>query len=49
MDAFAYLAAPIPPQESTPESSSSPSEVPEVFVDQDTFGFVGVHSGCVIA
>ncbi|PIL30351.1 hypothetical protein GSI_07536 [Ganoderma sinense ZZ0214-1] len=40
MDAFYYLSAPIPSQEPTSESSS-PSEVLEVFVDQDTFGFIG--------
>lgn len=51
MDAFVYLAAPIPSSEPTPSSpaSSSPSEVPEVFVNQDTFGYIGVHSGCIIA
>ena len=48
MDAFFYLAAPIQSEE--PTSQSPTTEGPEVFVDWDsTFGYVGVHSGCVIA
>ena len=48
MVAFIYLTAPIPSEEPVSISSSS-SEIPEVIVDQDTFGYIGVHSGCIIA